>query len=203
MIRLQRVAVLLLGLPVRSRSRDSRPTSEGPGAKNLGRPQSGNRGVPADRRVRAHRLQARLEPRKARCTFRARRPCRANGLETAAAGSLPGFLRELQSRNRRLRGRQAPEDGHGAPHAWNGSSRVITGAAQLWVENIVDCKERDAPARPIVPSGKTSWYGCGCSTISLATGTETWETCSAMPTWNLILIDHSRAFGTAARSLIN
>ena len=44
----------------------------------------------------------------------ARRARRPDGLEIAAAGGAPRILGELQNRNRRVRARQALEDGHGA-----------------------------------------------------------------------------------------
>ena len=59
---------------------------------------------------------------------------------------LPRFLHELQKSNRRIRARQASEDGHGATHRRTTAPRQHR-AATLWVEKARDVKGRRRPPR--------------------------------------------------------
>ncbi len=112
MIRLRGVAVFLVCLPAFVGCHGQAGLTQGPRRQDLGRSLSGDRGISEDRGVREH---GGIRPLQGDTLHAAARwAVRQDGMESAATGSPPRFLGKLQNRDRRVRARQAPEDGHGA-----------------------------------------------------------------------------------------
>ena len=154
MIRLQRVAVLL-----RACRRSSRPGTailrERPDAKIwVGRNQEIEE-YPADRRVRAHGLRPGSSG-AGRCTFRPGGPIARMIWRSLPPGVYRGFRESYKAEiaayevDKLLKMDMVPPTVERQLEGHNG-------AAQLWVENIVDSRPPMHLARPIVPIGKTSW----------------------------------------------
>ena len=156
------------------------PASDaGIGCKDLGGPLSGDRGIPANRRVR--HLQELRSAQSDALHSSARRARRPHGLEIAAAGVYRGFRESYKTEiaayelDKLLKMDMVPPT---VERQLDG----IRGAAQLWVENIVGLKdaERDQTSRQPA-AWENQLVRMRMFATSLATRIEAWETCSAMP----------------------
>ena len=193
MIRLRRVAVLC-GMPAVLLGSQGQPALD-PGARrqDLGRPLSGDRGVPEDRRVREHG-GARLQQGRRAAPCGRVVPSPRMAWRPLPPGVYRGFWESYKAEiaayelDKLLKLDMVPPT---VERQLQGNK----GAAQLWVENVFGLKAGASPGE----SNRADWEDqlVRMTMFDDLIGNRDRNQGNMLrdAAWNLILLDHSRAFG--------
>ncbi len=123
----------------------------------------------------------------------------APGLEILPSHQLSRLQGEPSSRNRGLRARQVVEAGHGAAHG-RAEAEGYIGAATFWVENAASLAEGKSDA-PDAARFRKQVARMAMFDSLIGNGARNLGNTLRDPVWNLILLDHSRAFGAGDEPL--
>ena len=166
----------------------------GPRLQDLDRARSRVRGIPPHREDREVVRDQGRRHASAPLLLRIGRARRRRGVQAVAARTSERVLRKLSIGNRRVRAGQDPR-----PAAWcrrPSSARYSgqTGSLQLWVENVVYMRDRDPSNAPDTLAWNRQVYRWRVWDNLIANIDRNQGNLLLDPVWNLILIDHSRAF---------